>query len=162
MLTVILAIARDGAIGHNGDLLWHLKADLRHFKELTMGHPVIMGRKTWESLPKGALPGRRNMVITRNGAYQAPGAEIFPSLDAALKAAAGQDAFIIGGAQLYRAAMPLARRLELTRVEAEYPQADTRMDIPFPGRGWILASETEPATDEKSGLTYRFQTYVQP
>ena len=85
MLTVILAIASDGAIGDRGDLLWHLRDDLRRFKSLTMGHPVIMGRRTWESLPSGPLPGRRNIVVSRNPALEVPGAEKASSLGQALE-----------------------------------------------------------------------------
>lgn len=83
-IVIIAAVARDGAIGRRGDLLYHISADLRRFKELTMGCPVIMGRKTFESLPKGALPGRRNIVITRNSAFSAPDTETAVSLDTAV------------------------------------------------------------------------------
>lgn len=159
MLTIILAIASDGAIGDRGDLLWHLRDDLRRFKALTTGHPVIMGRRTWESLPKGALPGRRNIVVTRQTDFPAPGAETARSLPEALEMCAGADAFVIGGAMLYAEALPLADALELTRVRAEYPEADTRMPEPADPELWRLAEASEPATDERSGLTYVFETY---
>ncbi len=158
-LTIIVAIARDGAIGHGGDLLWHLRADLRHFKEKTMGGAVIMGRRTWQSLPKGALPGRRNIVITRQEGFEAPGAVVCSDLPSALQAAEGLDAYIIGGAQVYNQALPLADRLELTRVEREYPEADTRMADPAAPPGWQLISSTEPQTDPAEGLTFHFETY---
>ncbi|MBD5230945.1 MAG: dihydrofolate reductase [Bacteroidales bacterium] len=159
-LTIIVAIARDGAIGHAGDLLWHLRADLRHFKEKTMGGAVIMGRRTWESLPKGALPGRRNIVITRQEGFTAPGATVCSDLPAAIEAAGGLEAYIIGGAQVYNQALPLADRLELTRVERDYPQADTRMPDPAAAPGWQLTAATEPQTDEREGLTFHFETYT--
>ena len=83
MITIIAAITRDNALGRRGELIYRFSADMKHFKSLTMGHPIIMGRKTFESFPKGALPGRRNVVISRNAAYSAPGIEVFSSLDEA-------------------------------------------------------------------------------
>src|SRR5574344_2079291 len=98
MLSAIVVIAENGAIGKNGDLLCHLPADLKHFKAITMGHAIIMGRRTFQSLPKGALPGRRNIVISHNPDFEAPGAEVFTSLEEALKSTgnSSQQAFIIG------------------------------------------------------------------
>ena len=160
MLTVILAIASDGAIGDRGDLLWHLRDDLRRFKSLTMGHPVIMGRRTWESLPSGPLPGRRNIVVSRNPALEVPGAEKASSLGQALEMCEGQDPFVIGGAMIYADALPLADKLELTRVEACYPQADTRMPDPAACGQWRLSEASSPARDERSGLTYVYETYL--
>ena len=118
-----------------------------------------MGRRTWESLPKGALPGRRNIVITRQEGFEAPGAIVCRDLPAAIKAAEGVDAFIIGGAQVYNQALPLADRLELTRVDREYPEADTRMADPAAAPGWQLTAATEPQTDAAEGLTFHFETY---
>lgn len=123
---VIAAVCRNGAIGRGGDLLYHLPADLRRFKSLTMGCPIIMGRKTFESFPKGPLPGRRNIVISRNPLYRPEGAEVFASPEAAL--AACDDAakvFIIGGGEIYRQFLPLANRLEITEIDAEPVDADT-------------------------------------
>ncbi|MDE6317515.1 MAG: dihydrofolate reductase, partial [Muribaculaceae bacterium] len=114
MITIIAAIGRDNAIGRNGDLAFHLRADMRHFKELTTGHTVVMGRKTFDSLPKGALPNRRNIVITRNPDFAAKGTERASSLDEAIAMAAGEEIFIIGGGEIYRQALPLADRMELT------------------------------------------------
>lgn len=158
-LTIIVAIARDGAIGHRGDLLWHLRADLRHFKEKTLGGAVIMGRRTWESLPKGALPGRRNIVISRRENFEAPGAIVCRDLPSAISAAEGLDTYIIGGAQVYNQALPLATCLELTRVDADFPEADTRMADPAAAPGWQLAAASEPQTDSAEGLTFHFETY---
>lgn len=160
MLTVILAIASDGAIGDRGDLLWHLRDDLRRFKALTMGHPVIMGRRTWESLPSGPLPGRRNIVVSRNSSLEVPGAERASSLTQALEMCEGEDPFVIGGAMIYADALPLADKLELTRVQACYPQADTRMPDPAACGRWRLSEASSPARDERSGLTYVYETYL--
>lgn len=127
-LSLIAAVARDGGIGRGNALLWHEKADQQHFRRLTMGHPVIMGRRTWDSLnPRfKPLPGRRNLVLTRDPAWQAEGAEALPSLEAALAATAGAGTvFVIGGAQLYAAALPAADELQLTEVDAVFPGTDT-------------------------------------
>lgn len=127
MIHIIVAIDRKGAIGKNGDLLFHLRDDLRRFKAITMGNTLVMGRKTFDSLPGGALPGRRNIVITRSEDFSAPGVETAKSPDEALAmAAAGPgDTFIIGGGQIYAATLPLADVLDLTVVDREAPDADT-------------------------------------
>lgn len=127
MIHIIVAIDRKGAIGKNGDLLFHLRDDLRRFKAITMGNTLVMGRKTFDSLPGGALPGRRNIVITRSEDFSAPGVETAKSPDEALAmAAAGPgDTFIIGGGQIYTATLPLADVLDLTVVDREAPEADT-------------------------------------
>lgn len=127
MIHIIVAIDRKGAIGKNGDLLFHLRDDLRRFKAITMGNTLVMGRKTFESLPGGALPGRRNIVITRSEDFSAPGVETAKSPDEALAmAAAGPgDTFIIGGGQIYAATLPLADVLDLTVVDREATEADT-------------------------------------
>lgn len=127
MIALIAAVAANRAIGRNNQLLWHLPEDMRHFRDTTRGKPVIMGRKTWESLPPPfrPLPGRRNIVVTRNPAYSAPGAELAHSLEEALTACPPDiECFVIGGAELYRQALPLAQRLYLTEV-ADTPAADT-------------------------------------
>ena len=162
-LNLIVAKGSDGSIGKDGDLLWHLSADLKHFKAVTMGHAVVMGRRTWESLPKGALPGRTNIVVSRNPQFQAPGAQVYPSLEEALEAAYRVDPepFIIGGGTLYAATLPMATRLYLTEVEATYPQADTRFPALDPAM-WRTEEEEPRATDPKSGLTYRFLTLSRP
>ena len=125
-LSVVVAVARDNAIGRNGDLLCHLPADLRHFKNLTSGHTVVMGRRTFDSLPKGALPNRRNIVITRNPAFSAPGTETAASIEALPgMIAPDETVFVIGGEQIYRQLLPLATELCLTRIEAAFPDACT-------------------------------------
>jgi dihydrofolate reductase len=111
-------MAANRVIGRNNALPWHLPADLKHFKALTLGHPVVMGRRTYESIGK-PLPGRRNLVITRNRNFSAPGCEVVASLDAALTACGGAaEIFIIGGAELYRESLARAQRLELTDIHA--------------------------------------------
>ena len=126
MLSLIAAVARNRAIGKDNQLLWHLPEDMQHFRETTRGKPVVMGRKTWESLPEKfrPLPGRQNIVVSRDPAYKAHGADLAGSLEAALALASGaEEIFVIGGEQLYRAALPLADRLYLTEVELT-PEAD--------------------------------------
>ena len=126
-LSMIVAMAENRVIGLDGGMPWHLPGDLRHFKEVTMGHPVIMGRKTYEAIG-AALPGRANIVVTRNADFKAPDADVVHDLDAALEKAGamaeieGRDeVFIIGGAEIYAQAMPEARRIYLTEVHAEPP-----------------------------------------
>lgn len=157
-LTLIAAVGIDGAIGVDGRLAFHIGADLRHFKELTMGHPVIMGRRTFDSLPKGALPGRRNIVITRNSAFSAPDVEVAGSIDEAIAMAAGSPvAFIIGGASIYSSTIDRADCLEITFIDARCPEADTFFpDIDT--SAWEMTAETPSATDPKTGLVYRFAT----
>ncbi|MDO4510324.1 MAG: dihydrofolate reductase, partial [Bacteroidales bacterium] len=124
-ISAIVAIASDGAIGKNGDLLWHLSADLKHFKAITMGHSIVMGRTTFESFPKGALPGRQNIVITRNAQYHPEGTTIAHSIEEAIAAAEMPgEVMIIGGAQIYAATLPMVDTIYLTRVHANFPDAD--------------------------------------
>ena len=157
VLTLIAAVARNGVIGMENRLPWHLPADLKHFRELTSGHAVIMGRKTWESLPAKfrPLPGRRNIVVTRNGDYGAEGATVSASLPAAIAAANGDEAFVIGGAELYKAALPMADRLQLTEIDATY-EGDTWFPAIDPDQ-W-LETARESHCDE-AGPGYAFVTY---
>jgi dihydrofolate reductase len=120
IVSLVYAVSRNGVIGRDGGLPWHIPSDLKHFKAITLGKPVIMGRKTWDSLPRKPLPGRRNLVISRNVTYRADGAEVLPSLEAALRATAGEtEVCVIGGAEIFKAALPLAHRIYLTRVLAD-------------------------------------------
>jgi dihydrofolate reductase len=142
-LTIIVARAADGTIGHDGRLPWHLPDDLRRFKALTMGKAMIMGRKTFESLP-GLLPGRRHIVLTRDAAWHRAGAEVAATPQAAL-ALAGAGATVIGGAEVIALFEPLATRLELTEVHGAYA-GDTVM--PAPGAHWReVARDHRPATE---------------
>ncbi|MDP2752106.1 MAG: dihydrofolate reductase, partial [Rhodocyclaceae bacterium] len=138
MLTIIAAVAQNGMIGRDGKMPWHLPEDLKHFKTLTMGHPMIMGRKTWESLP-GKLPGRPHIVVTRNLDYRAEGAIVVTSLDSARQAASafGDESFVIGGAALYALALPKADRLCLTEIHADFGnQSDDVRFPPFDRHQW--------------------------
>lgn len=153
---IIAAVASDGAIGRAGQLAFRISDDLRHFKSLTMGHAIIMGRKTFESFPGGALPGRRNIVITRNPDFKAEGAETAPGLREALEMAADDDkVFIIGGGQIYAQAMPLADELCLTDIRATLPDADTFFP-PVDPDVWEVCDASPWMTDPKTGLTYGF------
>ena len=119
-LSLIVAMARNRVIGRDGKLPWHLPADLKRFRALTMGHHILMGRKTWESIGR-PLPGRTSIVITRTPGYAAPGANVVHSLSEALESArGGSEVFVIGGAEVYRDALPLADRIYLTELQAEY------------------------------------------
>ena len=121
---LVAAVAKNGIIGANGRLPWRLAEDLKHFKRLTMGHPVIMGRRTWESLP-GPLPGRENIVVTRTPGYEAHGAAIASSLAAALALCLGESlAFVIGGTRLFAEALPAASGLVMTEIDKDY-EGDT-------------------------------------
>lgn len=157
-ISIIVAVAADRAIGRQGDMPFYIREDLRHFKQTTMGKPIIMGHKTFLSLPKGALPGRRNIVITRNAAFEAPGAETASSLDEAISLAGNVDEImIIGGGEIYSQAMPMASRLYLTRIEAEVPDADTFFPEIDPEQ-WSVVDQSQPHTDEPTGLVYTFMT----
>lgn len=123
-LSIIAAVGRNLELGRGNDLIWHFKEDMKFFKETTMGSSVIMGRKTFESLPK-ALPGRKNIVITNNNSYSAEGAVTVHSVDEALKSADSQEVFVIGGGKIYEQLLPVADKLYLTEIEAECPDADT-------------------------------------
>ena len=157
-LTLIAAVARNGAIGRGGDLLWRDPADQRHFRALTMGHPVVMGRKTWDSLPERfrPLPGRRNVVVSRQRGLQLDGAETVASLDAALALLHAEPcAFVIGGGELYAEALPLADTLELTEIDAAL-DGDTFFP-PWPREGFVEAvRKAQQATD---GTAFAFVTY---
>ena len=136
-IVLLAAVAENGTIGLDGGLPWHIPADLKRFKALTMGHegtglPMVMGRRTFESLP-GLLPGRRHIVLTRDASYQAAGAEIAASLDHAFALADAPEIAVIGGGQIYTAALPRATRLELTEVHAQIA-GDTH--FPAIGDGW--------------------------
>ena len=147
---IIVAAARNGTIGANGQLPWHIPADLRRFKALTMGKAMIMGRKTFDSLP-GLLPDRRHIVLTRDSRWSAAGAETAASLEAAL-ALAGEEAAVIGGAEIIAQALPLASRIELTEIDADVP-GDTY--LPSLGQGWRETfRESHEPSGEKPGFAF--------
>lgn len=154
-LSIIVAVARNGVIGRGNALPWHLPADLKHFKTVTMGKPVIMGRKTYESIGR-PLPGRRNLVVTRNAGFSAPGCEVLSSLDAALaECVTSEEVFVIGGAQLYADALAKADRLYVTRVVADI-EGDTFFP-PFDAAQWRIVESVAGAVDEKNSLPHRFE-----
>jgi len=162
-LCLIAALAENRVIGRDNQLPWHLPADLKHFKALTMGKPIIMGRKTWDSLGR-PLPGRLNLVVSRQPGLQLQGAEVFASLEQAIERAsawAGEqgvgELMLIGGAQLYEQAMDKAERLYLTRV-ALNPQGDAWFPV-YAERDWCLQSCQTHAADEQVPA-YRFETWV--
>jgi dihydrofolate reductase len=157
-IALIAAVARNGAIGLGNQLIFNEPADQRHFRQATLGCPVIMGRKTWDSLPARfrPLPGRRNVVVTRNPDFDAPGAECVHSLaDALHHVADAPRVFVIGGAQLYAAALPIAHTLVLTEVDA-----DLAGDSFFPGWDRTLFNEVSRSSAQtEAGLPYHFVTY---
>jgi dihydrofolate reductase len=155
-LSLIAAVARNGAIGRRNALLVHLSDDLKRFKRVTLGSPIVMGRKTWESIGR-PLPGRRNIVVTRNAAWRADGAEPAASLQAALELAApAPKLFVIGGAELYTVALPLADELVLTELDADF---DADAWFPAWDRAAFTASDAEHHVSAE-GLPYRFVTYT--
>jgi dihydrofolate reductase len=148
-VTLILAAAQNGVIGRDGAIPWHISDDLKRFKALTMGNTIVMGRKTWDSLPKKPLPGRRNIVVTRDSEWRAEGAESM-SLDAAL---ALPDVFVIGGAEIYRGALARADRIELTEIHKSF-DGDARFD--FDREDWRETARQGHVTPE--GLRYSYVT----
>ena len=154
-ITIVVAIAQNKAIGKNNQLLWHLPADLKHFKEITSGHTIIMGRKTYDSIGK-PLPNRRSIVITRQ-ALQLPGCEVVPSLNAALALCQNEtELYIIGGAQIYKEALPLTDVIYLTEIHQNF-EADTFFPEICPEE-WEEILRQNHAPDEKNALSYSFVT----
>lgn len=159
-LSLIAAIDRHRAIGYQNKLLFWLPNDLKRFKALTTGHTILMGRKTFESLPKGALPHRRNVVLSSSQSLTLPGAEVFHSLQEALNACHPDElVYVIGGASLYQQALPLADALCLTEIDAEAPQADAWFP-PIEPNVWYEKSRDARPADEKHPCPYAFVDYV--
>ena len=153
MLSIIVAIAENYAIGKNNDLLWHIPEDLKRFKRLTIGHTIIMGKKTYESLPKRPLPGRRSIVITDDPKDQFEGCVTVLSIDEALKQSdPSVENFIIGGASIYRQFLPLADRLYLTKVHRSFDGDVYFPEIDF--NEWKLISKEEFAADQHNDFSY--------
>ena len=154
MITLILAIADNGVIGRDGAIPWRIGDDLKRFKQLTIGKPVVMGRKTWDSLPRKPLPERTNIVITRQPGWQAEGAVTASSLDDALaKAEDAAEVMVIGGAEIYRAALAKAQRIELTEVHRPF-KGDARFS--FDRSAWREMAREEHATQD--GLSFSYVT----
>ncbi len=155
-IALIAALDRNGLIGRDNALPWQLPADLQHFKRTTMGKPILMGRKTWESLGR-PLPGRHNIVLTRDPAYRAEGATVVDSIDAALAAAGdAEETMVIGGGAFYRAMLPRAARLYLTRIDAEF-EGDAWFPELDPADWREVAREEHPA-DDRNPHPYAFVT----
>lgn len=171
MISIIACISKDNrAIGYQNRLLYHLPSDMVRFRELTTGHTIVMGRKTFDSLPNGALPHRRNIIVSKS-LKEIDGAEVYPSLEEALRAAQGdtlpapkentgiaspEEIFIIGGESIYRQALPAARKLYLTLVDKKPEQADTF----FPAINNSAWEVTEKEMRNENGLSFSFLTYI--
>lgn len=156
-ISLVVAVAENGVIGRENALPWRLSADLRRFKELTMGHTVIMGRKTFESIGKG-LTGRRNLVVSRNPEFRPEGATRVPNLEAAFEAAGPTgEVFVIGGSDIYRQAMPLAEKIFLTLVHAA-PEGDAHFPLPDSVQ-WALVSTELHGADDKNEFSSEFRVY---
>ena len=155
LVYLVVALARNGVIGARGKLPWHLPEDLQHFKRLTLGHPVIMGRRTWESLGR-PLPGRDNVVVSRRRGFEAPGASVASSVPAAIALCTGEPAvFVIGGAEIYAAALPLADGLVMTEIDRDYAG-----DTHFPAwdrKSWRVSQKE--AHTSKEGVRFDFVLY---
>ena len=158
MLSIIACISQTNrAIGYQNRLLYHIKSDLTRFRELTTGHTIIMGRKTYESLPNGALPHRRNIIVS-SSMKEMEGCEVYPNLEAALKAAEGktEETFIIGGESIYRQSLPAAHKLYLTVVDATPQQADAFFPEINPEEWELIEKEMR----NENGLSFSFLTYL--
>ena len=153
----LVAMADNGVIGRDNGLPWHLPDDLKRFKAITLGHSVLMGRRTFESIGK-ALPGRRNLILTRNPAWHAPGCETVGSLDAARKNAGDSTLFVIGGAEVFSLSWPIVGRLELTEVHADVA-GDTRL-AGFNRGEWREIFREEHAVDARHAWPFSFVTLV--
>ena len=158
-ISIIVAVDSNMAIGRAGDQLAYISDDLKHFKALTSGHTVVMGRKTSDALPKGVLPNRRNIIVTRSNTFQREGAETVHSVDEALALIAdGDEVFIMGGGEIYRQFMPVANTLYITEIDYKFNDVDTffpRIDE----AEWHVTEHSEWQCDPKTSLTYRFITY---
>ena len=158
MISVIVAIDKNNGIGRNGDQLTYISGDLKRFKALTSGHTIVMGRKTFEALPKGALPNRRNIVITRRKDFKPASCDVFNSVEEVLEnISKDEEVFIIGGGEIYKAFLPIADKVYLTLIEHEFEGVDTF----FPElveKEWQTVEKEGPFVDEKNGLGYSYIT----
>jgi dihydrofolate reductase len=159
-IALFIAIAENGVIGRDNGMPWRLSGDMAYLKRMTMGKPIVMGRKTWESFPKKPLPGRPNLVVTRDKAYDAPGADVFTSAEAALVRAESlarelnvDEIMVLGGAQIYKAVLSRADRIYLTDVHAR-PEGDTHFD--FDRSKWREISRERHPAGEKDTADYSF------
>jgi dihydrofolate reductase len=156
MIAIIVAIDQNNTLGKNNRLPWHLPADLAYFKAATMGHPIVMGRKTHEAIGR-PLPGRQNIILTRDASYQAHGCVVVHSVQEVLEGYAGEDVFVIGGAQVIKTFLPYTDRLYVTRIEERFEG-----DVFFPEiepNEWQFVSTRQGVTDENNPYTYYFLIY---
>jgi dihydrofolate reductase len=151
-IVLVLAIAQNGVIGKKGAIPWHISEDMKRFKALTIGHTVVMGRKTWDSLPRKPLPGRINVVVTRQEGWQAEGAVVASSLGQATSGTSGT-VMVIGGAEIYERALPLASRIELTEVHKDF-EGDVQFQLDR--SGWHETVREDHVTPD--GLRYSYVT----
>ena len=156
-LTLIAAMGKNRAIGMAGRMPWHLPAELQHFKKATMGKTIVMGRKTWQAIGR-PLPGRQNIVVSRNPDFHAVGVDLATSLDEAAAMSQSDEVMIIGGGQLYTLALPLAKRMILTLIDIE-PEADTWFP-PWDKQQWLLTEERHFPIDSNNELAYRIVELV--
>ncbi len=157
-IALIVVIDQQQAIGNKGDQLAYVSGDLKRFRQLTTGHAIVMGRKTFEALPKGALPKRQNIVITRNKDLELADCTVVTSIAEALVAAKEQEKlFVIGGGEIYKAFMPQATHLYYTHIHHTFEQADTWFPV-INKEEWIETEKSDTLTDEKTGLRYHYQT----
>jgi dihydrofolate reductase len=156
MISMIFAIGKNNALGYKNKMPWHLPADLAYFKKITLGQPVIMGRKTFESLGK-PLPGRTNIVITRNKDFSHEGCIVIDSINMAKELVKDKEAFIIGGAEIYKAFLPIADKMYITEIDSEF-----EADVFFPEidySKWKLVSNEPGITDERNPYNFKFLVY---
>ena len=157
MMNLIVAKAENNIIGKDNSLLWHLSEDLKYFKQITLGKTVLMGRKTWESLPFKPLKNRRNVVISSQKDYKAEGAEVFTDLDSALEALKDEEVFCIGGASIYKLLLPKCDKLFITQLfesfegDASFPEIDTTK--------WEIKRLSPKLYDEKENIKFRFEVW---
>ncbi|MDR3657836.1 MAG: dihydrofolate reductase [Mycobacterium sp.] len=160
---LVWAQSTSGVIGRGGDIPWRVPEDLARFKEVTLGHTVVMGRRTWESLPPRVrpLPGRRNVVLSRQSGFTAEGAEVVGSLEAALSGCETEpEIWVIGGEQIYLLALPHATRCEVTEIDIDLPRDDDDAVAPVLDETWL--GETGDWLVSSTGLRYRLHTYLRP
>ncbi|MBR6249956.1 MAG: dihydrofolate reductase [Bacteroidales bacterium] len=157
-ISIIVAIDKRNAIGNKGDQLAYIREDLRRFKQFTTGHTIVMGRRTAEALPKGALPNRKNVVLSRSSDWQKEGFTVVKTIQQAIDEAADDELYVIGGGEIYNLFIQSANRLIITEIDYTFDEADTYFPT-IDKTLWHISETTDYATDEKSGLRYRYVTY---
>ncbi len=154
MIKLIVAASKNGIIGDSNKLIWNLPSDLKRFKELTTGHPIVMGRKTYQSIGR-PLPNRRNIIITRDNTFEVEGCEVVNSIEEALLLT-NNDCFIIGGGEIYKQTIPIAEQIYMTIIEEEF-HGDT--EFPELNRSWYISKKEDFSKDEKNPYNYSFIFY---